>query len=271
MRVVILAGGLGTRLSEETAVKPKPMVEIGGKPILWHLLRIYAAAGFNDFVIALGYKQEVVKNYFRSLHADRNDLTVDVRSGEMTVRRRDAEPYTEDWKVHLVDTGTETQTGGRILRLRELIGQETFLCTYGDGLASIDIRALVRAHRECGREATLSAVRPPARFGGLELEGDRVATFVEKPQLSEGWINGGFFVFEPSVFDRIQDDRTYLEHEPLASLARDGQLTVFRHDGFWQPMDTLRDKRYLEELWASGAAPWAPTAPPARLPGTAVA
>jgi glucose-1-phosphate cytidylyltransferase len=261
MQVVILAGGLGTRLSEETAVKPKPMVEIGGKPILWHLLRIYAAAGFNDFVIALGYKQETVKNYFRSLYADRNDLTIDVRSGAINIRPREAEPYTEDWKLQLVDTGGDTQTGGRIRRLREYIGNEPFLCTYGDGLASIDVRELVRFHRRCGREATLTAVRPPARFGGLELEGDRVAKFVEKPQLSEGWINGGFFVFEPSVFDRISGDDTFLEHEPLSGLAQDGQLSVFRHEGFWQPMDTLRDKRLLEELWASQNPPWVPTAP----------
>jgi glucose-1-phosphate cytidylyltransferase len=260
MQVVILAGGLGTRLSEETAVKPKPMVEIGGKPILWHLLRTYAAAGFNEFVIALGYKQEVVKNYFRSLYADRNDLTIDVRSGEMRVRPREPEPYTEHWKLHLVDTGVATKTGGRIRRLREIVGDETFLCTYGDGLASLDVRELVDFHRSRGREATLTAVRPPARFGGLELEGDRVATFIEKPQLSEGWINGGFFVFEPSIFDRIADDETYLEHDPLAGLARDGQLSVFRHEGFWQPMDTLRDKRLLEELWAQPNAPWIPQA-----------
>jgi glucose-1-phosphate cytidylyltransferase len=260
MQVIILAGGLGTRLSEETAVKPKPMVEIGGKPILWHLLRIYAAAGFNEFVIALGYKQETVKNYFRSLYADRNDLTIDVRSGEMAIRPREAEPYTEDWKIHLVDTGVDTQTGGRIGRLREIVGNETFLCTYGDGLASIDIRELVAFHRSRGREATLTAVRPPARFGGLELEGDRVAKFAEKPQLSEGWINGGFFVFEPSVFDRIAGDQTYLEHEPLTGLAREGQLSVFRHEGFWQPMDTMRDRRALEDLWARPSPPWVPSA-----------
>jgi glucose-1-phosphate cytidylyltransferase len=260
MRAVILAGGLGTRLSEETVAKPKPMIEIGGRPILWHLLRIYAAAGFNEFVIALGYKQELIKDYFRSLYADRNDLLIDVRSGEMTVRPRKADPYTEDWKLHLVDTGLDTQTGGRILRLRDFIGDETFLCTYGDGLAAIDLRELVAFHYSRGREATLTAVRPPARFGGLVLEGDRVATFVEKPQLSEGWINGGFFVFEPSIFDRLQDDQTYLEHEPLAGLARDGQLSVFRHEGFWQPMDTLRDKRLLEELWAHPAPPWVPAA-----------
>jgi len=260
MHVVILAGGLGTRLSEETAAKPKPMVEIGERPILWHLLRIYAAAGFNDFIVALGYKQDAVKEYFRSLFTVRNDLLVDVRSGQTAVRPRESEPFTSDWRVQLVDTGQATMTGGRILRLRELIGDETFMCTYGDGLASIDVAELLRFHRRCGREATLTAVRPPARFGGLELEGDRVATFVEKPQLSEGWINGGFFVFEPSVFDRIAGDATLLEHEPLAGLARDGQLSVFRHEGFWQPMDTLRDKRHLEELWAAPNPPWVPKA-----------
>jgi glucose-1-phosphate cytidylyltransferase len=258
MRVVILAGGLGMRLSEETVTRPKPMVEIGGKPILWHLLRIYAAAGFNEFVIALGYKQEFVKEYFRSLYADRNDLLVDMRSGDVTVQARKSEAFTGDWKLHLIDTGLDTQTGGRLLRLKALLRDETFMCTYGDGLASIDIGELLRTHRDGGRVATLTAVRPPARFGGLELLGDRVSHFVEKPQLSEGWINGGFFVFEPSIFDRIANDETYLEHEPLAGLARDGQLTVFRHEGFWQPMDTLRDKRHLSDLWLQGDAPWLP-------------
>jgi glucose-1-phosphate cytidylyltransferase len=261
MRVVILAGGLGTRITEETAAKPKPMVEIGGRPLLWHLLRIYASAGFNEFVIALGYKQEAVKEYFRSLHIGRDDVTVDVRSGAIVLRPRRGEPYTSDWKVHLVDTGLETQTGGRILRLRELLGDEPFMCTYGDGLAALDVRALLRRHQECGRAATLTAVRPPARFGGLELDGDRVVTFEEKSQLSEGWINGGFFVFEPSIFDHLKDDQTLLEHEPLVSLARERQLSVFRHEGFWQPMDTLRDKRLLEDLWATGSAPWVPAAP----------
>ena len=252
MKVVILAGGLGTRLSEETVARPKPMVEIGGKPLLWHLLHIYSSAGFDEFVIALGYRQDVVKEYFHSFYSVHNDLTIDLETGETIVRRRSL----ERWKIHLVDTGLNTATAGRIKRLRSIIGQERFMCTYGDGLASIDARELLRFHEERGREATLTAVRPPARFGGLELDGDRVTTFVEKPQLGEGWINGGFFVFEPSIFERIADDDTMLEHAPLSGLARDGQLSCFRHDGFWQPMDTLRDRRLLEELWASGSPPW---------------
>ena len=258
MRVVILAGGLGTRLSEETALRPKPMVEVGGKPILWHLMRTYAAAGFREFVVALGYKQEVVKDYFRSLYTDRHDLSIDLGSGSMSIRHRSVESFTDDWHVELIDTGSSTQTGGRLRRLKDIIGDETFMCTYGDGLASIDIARLMSFHKRCGREATLTGVRPPARFGGLEIEDDRVVTFAEKPQLSEGWINGGFFVFEPSVFDRISGDDTYLEHEPLAGLAREGELSVFRHEGFWQPMDTLRDKRFLEDLWTGGDAPWVP-------------
>ncbi len=252
MKVVILAGGLGTRLSEETALRPKPMVEIGGKPILWHLMHIYSRAGINEFAIALGYKQEIVKDYFHSFYSVNNDLSVDLATGETTIRQRTP----ERWRVHLVDTGLATQTGGRIKRLREYVGNETFMCTYGDGVASIDVNELMRFHRAEGREATLTAVRPPARFGALDIVDNRVATFLEKPQASEGWINGGFFVFEPSVFDRIEGDETLLEHEPLVNLARDGQLSCFKHAGFWQPMDTMRDRRLLEDLWASGSAPW---------------
>lgn len=252
MKTVILAGGLGTRISEETANRPKPMIEIGGKPLLWHLMTMYAAAGFTEFVIAAGYKQEVIKEYFHQFFACNNDFTIDLSTGRTTILNM-RQP---DWKVHVIDTGLNTLTGGRIRRLREIIGNETFMCTYGDGLAAVDIADILRFHRECGRAATLTAVRPPARFGGLEIDGDRVATFVEKPQASEGWINGGFFVFEPSIFDRIAGDSILLEHEPLAGLARDGQLSCYRHDGFWQPMDTLRDKRLLEELWASGEPPW---------------
>ncbi len=252
MKVVLLAGGLGTRLSEETAARPKPMVEIGGRPIIWHLMNIYAASGFEEFVVALGYRQDVIKDYFRSLYATTNDLTVDFSTGhiEYYVRAKTR------WKVHLMDTGLPTMTGGRIKRLQELIGNETFMCTYGDGLASIDIQKLVAFHKEKGRQATVTAVRPPARFGTLEIDGDKVTHFVEKPQTSEGWINGGFFVFEPSIFNRIAGDETLLEHEPLMTLAEDGELSVYKHDGFWQPMDTLRDKRHLEELWAAGSPPW---------------
>jgi glucose-1-phosphate cytidylyltransferase len=255
MKVVLLAGGFGTRLSEETTLRPKPMVEVGGKPILWHLMHLYSRAGFDEFVVALGYKQEVVKEYFNSFYSVNNDLSVDLSTGETTIKHR----MPERWRVHLVDTGLATQTGGRIKRLREYIGDETFMCTYGDGVASIDVNEVLQFHRMQGREATLTAVRPPARFGALEIEDGRVREFIEKPQAREGWINGGFFVFEPSIFDRIEGDHTLLEHEPLAGLARDGQLSCYQHDGFWQPMDTARDKRLLEELWASGNPPWTVT------------
>ncbi len=253
MKTVILAGGLGTRISEETENRPKPMLEIGGKPILWHLLNIFSRSGFDEFVIALGYKQEVVKEYFRAFWAHNNDLTVDLSTGDVEVVR---ERVAERWKVHLIDTGLNTMTGGRIKRLRDVVGDETFMCTYGDGLAAIDVADLVAFHRSEGRLATLTAVRPPARFGALDIEGTRVRAFQEKPQASEGWINGGFFVFEPALFDRIDGDDTLLEHEPLVDLARDGELSCYLHDGFWHPVDTLRDKRLLEELWASGRAPW---------------
>lgn len=252
MKVVILAGGLGTRLAEETASRPKPMVEIGGRPILWHLMKMYAFYGFNEFVIACGYRQEIIKDYFRSLYATMNDLTVDFATGDIQVHVTDR----NDWRVHVVDTGLSTMTGGRIKRLRDFIGDETFMCTYGDGLASINIASLLAFHQKAGREATITAVRPPARFGVLDIKDDRVDAFVEKPQTREGWINGGFFVLEPSIFQRIEGDATLLEHEPLVSLAADRQLSAFLHDGFWQPMDTLRDRRLLEELWESGSAPW---------------
>lgn len=249
---MILAGGLGTRLSEETANRPKPMIEIGGKPLLWHLLNIYSGAGYRDFIVAAGYKQEIVKEYFHQFYAYNNDFTIDLATGQTTTREREL----PNWTVSVIDTGLATMTGGRLKRLRSIIGDEPFMCTYGDGLASIDINALVRTHRSAGRLATLTAVRPPARFGALELDGNRVKTFVEKTQSSEGWINGGFFVFEPAVLDRIAGDATLLEHEPLTKLAADSQLTVYRHDGFWQPMDTLRDKRSLEDHWATGNPPW---------------
>lgn len=252
MKVVILAGGLGTRLAEETETRPKPMVEIGGRPMLYHLMNLYSAAGFNKFYIALGYKQEVVKEYFRSLYSMNSDLKISFATGAVEY----AERHKLDWDVHLIDTGMQTLTGGRVKRLADAVGRETFLCTYGDGLSSVNPADVLRFHRAAGRVATVTAVRPPARFGMLEIDGDRVVRFTEKPQMSEGWINGGFFVFEPEIFDRIAGDDTILEHEPLASLAADGQLSVYKHDGFWQPMDTLRDKRILEELWASGSPPW---------------
>jgi glucose-1-phosphate cytidylyltransferase len=225
---------------------------LAGNPCFGNLLNIYAAAGYHDFIVAAGYKQEVVKEYFHQFYTYNNDFTIDLATGQTTIREREL----PNWTVSVIDTGQTTMTGGRLKRLRAIIGGGTFMCTYGDGLAAIDIDALVRTHRRSGRLTTLTAVRPPARFGSLELDGDMVRTFVEKPQASEGWINGGFFVFEPDVLDRISGDETWLEREPLAELAADRQLTVYRHEGFWQPMDTLRDKRLLEELWASGATPW---------------
>jgi glucose-1-phosphate cytidylyltransferase len=253
MKTVILAGGLGTRLTEETQIKPKPMVEIGGKPMLWHLMNIYATYGFAEFVVALGYKGECVKDYFLNFYARNNDLTIDLCNGD-TVMHHKRQP---GWRVHLVDTGLHTDTGGRIKRLREWIGDETFLLTYGDGVANINIRELVEFHRSHGKLATVSAVRPPARFGGLRLNGGgQIVEFTEKPQTGEGWINGGFFVLEPGVLDFIAGDATIWEREPLEALAREGELMAFCHEGFWQPMDTLREKILLEKLWSSGQAPW---------------
>lgn len=252
MQVIILAGGRGTRLAEETSVRPKPMVEIGGKPMLWHIMQIYAAHGYKDFLVACGYRGEIIKEYFHSFLAHHGDYFIDLKCGS----REMISSNSVDWRVGLIDTGLETMTGGRILRLKKFIGAETFMTTYGDCLSDVDIRSLVAFHRSHGRLATITAVRPPARFGGLALDGDRVAEFTEKPQAGEGWINGGFFVFEPGVFDYLSDDQTILEREPLERLAADGQLMVFRHTGFWQPMDTLREKHILESLWAGGQTPW---------------
>jgi glucose-1-phosphate cytidylyltransferase len=255
MKVVLLAGGLGTRLSEETVVRPKPMVEIGGKPILWHIMRLYAQAGFEEFVVALGYKGEMIRDYFLNYHALTHDLTVRLGNGSAEIHGSS----TENWTVHLVDTGLKSQTGGRMRRLKQWIGNETFMLTYGDGLADLNAADLLKFHRSHGRLATVTAVRPPARFGGLLLEDDVVADFTEKPQSGEGWINGGFFVFEPEVMDRVAGDETLLEVEVMEGLAQDGELMAFKHGGFWQPMDTIREKNYLEELWKTGMAPWNPS------------
>ena len=253
MKVVILAGGLGTRLQEETVVKPKPMVDIGGRPILWHIMKIYAAHGFKEFVIALGYKGEVIKDYFLNYHYQSSNLTIDLKSGRVTVHDRTDR---EDWTIHLLDTGLHTQIGGRVRQAARFIGHETFMMTYGDGVARINIQELLAFHQRHGKLATVTTVRPPARFGTITLDGERVERFEEKPQSGEGWVNGGFFVLEPGVVDYIEGDDTVFEHEPLERLAQDGQLAAYRHAGFWQCMDTLRDVRLLEGLWQSEKAPW---------------
>jgi glucose-1-phosphate cytidylyltransferase len=250
---VILAGGFGTRLSEETALRPKPMVEIGGKPILWHILKIYGAQGINEFVIALGYRGELIKDYFLNFYAFNNDISVDLATGRTTIHNGN-EP---GWTVHLVDTGLGTQTGGRLKRLQKwLEGDETFLFTYGDGVADINIPELIRFHASHGKLATVTTVRSPARFGRIVFSGDRVTEFFEKPETGEGWINGGFFVLNAGAFDYLHDDSTVWERESVEHLARDGQLMGYRHYGFWSCMDTLREKNYLDELWASGKPPW---------------
>ncbi len=252
MKVAILAGGLGTRLAEETDSKPKPMVEIGNRPILWHIMRHYAHYGFKDFVIALGYHGEYIKKYFTDFCSLHSDLVVNLRTGQ--VRRNGGS--SPDWNVSLVDTGLYTNTGGRIKRLAPILGNETFMLTWGDGVSDVNLQDLLAFHRRHGKLATLTAVRPPARFGHLQLSDDRVVEFSEKPQAAEGWINGAFFVLEPGVIDYIEGDSTQWEREPLEGLARDGQLVAYRHTSFWQCMDTLRDKRLLERLWESGQAPW---------------
>jgi glucose-1-phosphate cytidylyltransferase len=252
MKVVILAGGRGTRLAEETSMRPKPMVEIGGKPMLWHIMKLYAHHGFNDFLVACGYKGEMIKEYFHSFIVHNSDYFIDLKDGSRKVVSANG----IDWRVGLIDTGLDTNTGGRILRLREWLRDGVFMVTYGDGLADVDISALLEFHRSHGKIATVTAVRPPSRFGGLVLNGNTVREFSEKPQVGDGWINGGFFVFEPSLFEYLREDQTILEREPLERLAREGQLLAFHHDGFWQPMDTLREKQLLESLWAGGKAPW---------------
>ncbi len=252
-QVVILCGGLGTRLSEETQLRPKPMVEIGGRPILWHIMKIYEQHGLKNFTLALGYKAEFIKDYFLHYHARLSDLTVGLKAGTVEYRN----PTAEDWQVSLIDTGRDTMTGGRLLRLRpHLIDKGTFCMTYGDGVSNVDIGALLAFHRKHGKLATVTAVHPPARFGELQIAAGQVTNFMEKPQTGQGWINGGFFVFEPGVFDYLGDDTTILEKSPLERLAADGQLMAYEHHGYWQSMDTLRDRNILEEQWASGTPPW---------------
>ncbi|MBM3852408.1 MAG: glucose-1-phosphate cytidylyltransferase [Verrucomicrobia bacterium] len=253
MKVVILCGGLGTRLSEETQVRPKPMVEIGGRPILWHIMKIFERHELTDFVLALGYRGEVLKDYFLHYHARQSNVTVSLKQGTVEY----SNPTAEDWRVTMVDTGVNSQTGGRLLRLKShLAPTGTFMLTYGDGVSDVDMSALVRFHRSHGRLATVTAVRPPARFGDLCITDGKVSRFQEKPQAGEGWINGGFFVMEPGVFDFLTDDGTILEKSPLEQLAEHEQLMAFQHYGYWQSMDTLRDKQALEAAWASGKAPW---------------
>ena len=252
MKVVILAGGLGTRISEETQVRPKPMVEIGGRPILWHIMKLYAHHGVREFIVCLGYKGYVIKEYFANYFIHNSDVTFDLAENRMEVHQRKAEP----WRVTLVDTGETTQTGGRLKRVQSYVGAETFCLTYGDGLANVDISAEIRFHEAERRLATVTAVTPPGRFGVLTVEERRITGFREKPPGDGARINGGFFVLSPAVFGYIAGDKTVWEREPLEQLAAEGQLSAFLHDGFWQPMDHLRDKLSLEELWGSGSAPW---------------
>lgn len=253
MKVVILAGGLGTRLSEETSVRPKPMVEIGGKPILWHIMKIYSHYGFNDFVICLGFKGYIIKEYFSNYFLHMSDVTFDMSTNSMEVHQKHVEP----WRITLVDTGAESMTGGRIKRVASYLNNETFMLTYGDGVADVNIAELLDYHRKHNKLATVTSTQPSGRFGALNLDADnKVVSFQEKPSGDGSWINGGFFVLEPSVLDRIAGDSTVFEKEPLESLARDRELVAYQHRGFWQPMDTLRDKTFLGELWDSGRAPW---------------
>ena len=253
MKAVILAGGAGTRLSEETVTKPKPMVEIGGRPILWHIMKIYSSYGINDFIICLGYKGYVIKEYFANYFLHMSDVTFDMTRNKMEVHTNNAEP----WKVTLVDTGEATMTGGRLRRVRDYVARDDCFCfTYGDGLGDVDIKATIELHRAQGRLATVTAVQPPGRFGALDHDGHHVTSFLEKPAGDGGWINGGYFVLSPAVIDLIDGDSVTWEREPMERLAREGQMMAYFHRGFWQPMDTLRDKNHLEALWATGKAPW---------------
>ena len=252
MKVIILCGGMGTRLREETEFKPKPMVEIGGKPILWHIMKHYAHYGFKEFFIALGYKGEFIKRYFMDYYSLNGSMTINLSNGG--VERHEKE--SDDWIIHLMETGQATYTGGRVKRLEQWLRNETFMVTYGDGIGNIDLKDLLRFHRSHGRIATVTAVRPPARFGGLIFDGDFVTSFTEKPQIGEGWINGGFLVFEPTIFRYLEGDRSSLEADAMERLAAEHQLVAYKHGHFWQCMDTLRDKRLLESLWQEGRAPW---------------
>ena len=251
MKAVLLAGGLGTRISEESSLRPKPMIEVGGRPILWHIMKIYLAHGIRDFVICCGYKGYMIKEYFANYALHMSDVTIDMESNSIEVHRKKAEP----WRITLVDTGEATQTGGRLKRVADHIDGD-FCMTYGDGVGSVDITALVAFHKRHGKLATMTAAQPPGRFGALQLQGNSITSFLEKPTGDGGWINGGFFVLSPKTLDLIRDDSTLWEREPLESLAADGQLEAYLHTGFWQPMDTLRDKNHLEDLWSSGKAPW---------------
>jgi len=253
VKLVILAGGMGTRISEETSVRPKPMVEIGGKPILWHIMKLYSAWGVTEFIVCLGYRGYVIKEYFANYYLHTSDVTFDIANNSMEIHESTSEP----WRVTLVDTGEFTMTGGRLKRVRRYLDEgETFYFTYGDGLADLDLPALLRFHREQGALATITAVQPPGRFGALDMSEERVHGFQEKPTGDGGWINGGFFALEPEVLDRLEGDETVWEHEPLEGLAADGQLAAYRHEGFWYAMDTLRDRIHLEELWQAGSPPW---------------
>ena len=253
MKVVLLAGGFGTRLAEETDIKPKPMVEIGGRPILWHIMKLYSHYGFNEFIVCLGYKGYVIKEYFANYFLHMADVTFDLSNNGMTVHQKHAEP----WKVTLVDTGQNTKTGGRIKRVRDYVKNETFMATYGDGLSDQNLRKLLEFHRAHGKLGTMTTVQPSGRFGVVDIQPDKhISAFVEKPRGDGAWINGGFFVFEPEIFDRIDGDDTILEKRPLEGLAADGELMAYEHDGFWKPMDTLREKHEFEDLWASTKAPW---------------
>jgi glucose-1-phosphate cytidylyltransferase len=253
MKAIILAGGLGTRISEETALRPKPMIEIGGRPILWHIMKMYSTHGIHEFVVCCGYKGYVIKEYFANYFLHMSDVTFDMQNNQMEVHERHAEP----WRVTLVDTGDDTMTGGRLKRVAQYVKDaEAFCFTYGDGVADVDIAALVAFHQQHGKRATVTAVQPPGRYGALNMDGESVRGFIEKPQGDGGWINGGFFVLSPNCLDLIADDTTSWEKEPLSQLAAQGELMAYEHRGFWQPMDTLREKNQLEELWQSGEAPW---------------